>query len=100
MEQTPHHLPSLLCPYCSQSAILVASGCPGSQRTALAGASPSGQPQLDRWVWPLCAPHTLPAPRDEAEQWKEPVAGEGGSGSELCPQGQPQRLRKGMVKSP
>lgn len=38
--------------------------------------------------------------RDEAEQRKEPVAGEGGWGSASCPQGQPQRLRKRMVKSP
>lgn len=51
-----------------------------------------------------CGPSVPPIPclprRDEAEQWKEPVAGEGGSGSGLCPQGQPQRLRKGMVNSP
>lgn len=51
-----------------------------------------------------CCPCTPPAPRrarrDEAEQRNEPVAGEGGSGSGLCPQGQPQPLRKGMVKSP
>ena len=38
--------------------------------------------------------------REEAEQRKEPVAGEDGWGSGPCPQGQPQPLWKGMVKSP
>lgn len=55
----------------------------------------------------LAAPRALPSPRaarwggrEEAEQRKEPVAGEGGWARGPCLHGHPQPPRSGMVKSP
>lgn len=77
-----------------------AGPCPAHRELLWQDPAPAGSPS-PAGIGCSCPPGTPRlGGREEPEQWKEPVTGEGGWGSVPCPQGQPQRLWKGMVKNP